>query len=100
MSFNTSSSAHNQNRQFSTLWLTGGYDPDDCNPKKLRIDLRVSGGALIKRNLAVLGNITAKGTIQSNMAGNLITNAICAANTFRNILVKGNLETATFRRIQ
>lgn len=93
----SSTSAINVNKQFSTLWLNGGYDPADCNPNNLRIDLRVAGGALIKKSLCVLGNVEVKGTISGSLCGDICTNLIYANPLVgTNISVLGNLEIDPF----
>jgi hypothetical protein len=86
-----SSKAKNINKQFSTLWLTAGYDPDDCNPNNLHIDLRVKGGALIKRNLCVLGNVTAKGALIGDLCGNVVTDVVQSKTAGGTITVEGNV---------
>jgi hypothetical protein len=88
----SSSGAININKQYSTLWLSGGFDEANCNPNKLRVDLRVAGGALIKKTLCVLGNIELKGILNGPLlCANISTNLIYPKSPLTNIAVAGNL---------
>lgn len=55
MSFGISSREQNINKQYTTLWLTGGYDCT-TNPRNFHVDLRVQGGVYIEKSLCVNGN--------------------------------------------
>ena len=92
----SSSSAININKQYSTLWLNGGFDEADFNPNKLRVDLRVAGGALIKKTLGVLGNVEVKGILNGpTVCANISTNLIYPKSPSTNITVEGNLTLDT-----
>jgi hypothetical protein len=75
MSFRGSSQSLNINQQISTLTLNAGYDvliEDNAVNLLNRVDLLISGGALIKKSLAVLGNLYVKGSFGSDLfLGNL-----------------------------
>lgn len=58
MSFGISSRDQNVNKQYTTLWLTGGYDCT-TNARNLHVDLRVQGGVYIGKSLCVTGNVCA-----------------------------------------
>ena len=80
MSFGPSSNGRNVNNQYSTLWLTGGYDCT-CNFDNLHVDLRVAGGAYIAKNLCV----------QGNMHGDLVTSKIYEQYPGSGIDIVGNV---------
>lgn len=87
----SSSTGRNINHQYSTLWLNGGYN---CTiEKSLRVDLRVSGGAFIKKDLCVLGNVSVAGILVSNICTEeAYLSRIIAKNAAAPILVSGNVD--------
>ena len=58
MSSGVSSRDLNVNKQYTTLWLTGGYDCTN-NARNLHVDLRVQGGIYVGKSLCVEGNVCA-----------------------------------------
>jgi hypothetical protein len=80
MSFGGSSKGRNVNEQFTTLWLTGGYDCTS-NPRNLHVDLRVAGGIYTGKSLCVAGDI----------CGDIITKNITSKNINTGIDIIGNV---------
>lgn len=76
--------------QLSSLALIGG---SDANPSIINkaVDLRVEGGALIRKRLLVLGNICVKDTIIGTHQGNVITEKIQALDLTEGIQIVGNV---------
>jgi hypothetical protein len=86
----SASRAINIDKQYSTLHLIGG---NDVNPNFLRkgMDLRVEGGALIKKSLVVMGNLSVDTFMSGDMAGNLFTTSIQEAELGEGIMVVGDV---------
>ena len=83
MSFQAASRDLVTTKQLHTLYLIGGNDVDDSCNFHHHADLRVRGGALIKKNLRVCENIFINGNINadSGFFENFISGNILLINT-------------------
>lgn len=98
MSFNPASKAKSIDKQFSSLSLIGGRD---TNPNALfkGVDLRVEGGALVKKTMCVLGNIYVGQFLMADTVGNVYTDLIQEKHLTEGIKIVGDLipdDTSTY----
>jgi hypothetical protein len=89
MSSNTSRE-RNKVRFFPHLNLIGGADCDVHNPQKT-VDLKVAGGAQIKKNMVVSGNVNIGRFIFGDLVGKLYTNTIQETDVGVGIKIIGDL---------
>ena len=80
MSFAPASLDREINNEFTTLKLNGGRNVDATSKTRLHVDLYVKGGALIKKDICVLGNI-ASGNISTSTltAGMIVTDELSSS---------------------
>lgn len=65
----------NKDKQFTGVHINGGRDADIDNLKRT-IDLKVDGGALIKKNVIVSGNLTVQNVMFGSLIGDVFTQKI------------------------
>ena len=78
MAHNYSTADLNMHKQFSSIRLTGGID---CSKQSQFPDLYIKGGARIKKNICVGGNLTLTGgKIVSDIMGDLLSDTTVFGN--------------------
>lgn len=90
MALNKATKDHHIDNQYTSLVLIGGVDVSKDFISKA-VDLRVEGGALIRKQLLVLGNICTNDTILGTFEGNVVTSKITAKELTEGITVIGNV---------
>lgn len=96
MSFRPATKDLHQTTQLTSLYLIGGYDANpNISTSTLHVDLRVAGGAFIKKNLIIGGNIYTPSVSSNTITGDIVTSSISEATLGGEIAVNGNLHLSS-----
>ena len=92
MSFRPATKDLHQTTQLTSLYLIGGYDASpDIGTSTLNVDLRVAGGALIKKNIVVVGNVYSQNILANITSESIYVSRITEKHHGQEIKVNGNL---------